>query len=524
MTFLLKDKFHQSLSETLYNEFLSRRSNYYYFIGKAVEWNNPAVPDTPDATQEYEYYTRNNILSVKRITVNDISLVANRVDWAANTVYDYYDGNYSESYPAFSGATNIKEANYYVLTSTFNVYKCIFNNNDAQSTVQPTGSDPTPVTTADGYIWKYLYTIPLSLRNRFLTTAYMPVQRAVTNAFYSNGQISSIVIDNAGNNYTNANTTIVVTGNGTGANLSPFINGSGQLQDIIINAKGIGYTFANLAINGDGSNANAYVNLTVGGLNTLQSIVELSAINGSIYSFRVNNVGSGYSYANVVVAGDGSNFVGNVILTNNTVSYIAVSNPGVGYTYANVSITGDGANANVSAILSPYGGHGRDAIGELNADTIMLTTTINNDKNHNLTVNNDYRQFGIIKDLNGYNSTSSFANVNGSGAFLVTMDTITGLDRDLLLSHTATGSTRYFEIIEYRTNTKQLLLSNLNNHELEANDVLTDVTTNLNYVVVSVDKTPDINKFSGDLLFIDNRTSVSYNDQQLVTLRTVIKL
>jgi hypothetical protein len=104
------------------------------------------------------------------------------------------------------------------------------------------------------------------------------------------------------------------------------------------------------------------------------------------------------------------------------------------------------------------------------------------------------------------------------------MDTITGLDRDLLLSHTATGSTRYFEIIEYRTDTKQLLLSNLNNHELEANDVLTDVSTDLNYVVVSVDKTPDINKFSGDLLFIDNRTSVSYNDQQLVTLRTVIKL
>lgn len=524
MAFLLKNKFHQSLSETLYNEILSRRSNYYYFIGKAVEWATPSVPDTPTATQDYEYETRNNILSVKRMTVNDISLVTRRIDWVANTVYDSYDGDYSTSYPAFSGATNINDANYYVLSSTFNVYKCIFNNNNAQSTTEPTGYDPTPFTTADGYIWKYLYTIPLSLRNRFLTSAYMPVQRAVTNAFYSNGQISSIVIDNAGNNYTNANTTIVVTGNGTGANLAPFINGSGEVEDIIIYSGGVGYTYANLAINGDGSNANAYVNLSAGGLDTLQSVVELSAINGSLYAFKVNNVGSEYSYANVVIAGDGSNFVGNVVLTNNTVSYIAVQNPGVGYTFANVSITGDGANANVTAILSPYGGHGSDAVSELNANTVMLTSTINNDKNHSLTVNNDYRQFGVIKNLKGYDSTRTFANVNGSGAFLVTMDTISGLSRDLILSHEADGATRYFEIIEYRTDTNQLLLSNLNNHDLATNDILTDVTTDLNYVVESVDKVPDINKFSGDLLFIDNRTSVSYNDQQLVTLRTVIKL
>ena len=54
--------------------------------------------------------------------------------------------------------------------------------------------------------------------------------------------------------------------------------------------------------------------------------------------------------------------------------------------------------------------------------------------------------------------------------------------------------------------------------------MLTDQTSNLNYTVSVINKTPDINKFSGDMLYIDNRTAVSYSAQQLVTLRTVIKL
>ena len=69
MAFLLKDTIHRSLVDTVYNEFLSRRSNYYYFIGNILEWANPLVPETPETTQEYERYTRNGILSVKKINL-----------------------------------------------------------------------------------------------------------------------------------------------------------------------------------------------------------------------------------------------------------------------------------------------------------------------------------------------------------------------------------------------------------------------------------------------------------------------
>ena len=134
MAFLLKDTIHRSLVDTVYNEFLSRRSNYYYFIGNILEWADPNVPGTPEVTQDYERYTRNGIISIKRVNLRDVSYVIPRIDWAANVVYDQFDGNYSATYPSESGATSLKDANFYALTSTYGVYKCIFNNNVSQST------------------------------------------------------------------------------------------------------------------------------------------------------------------------------------------------------------------------------------------------------------------------------------------------------------------------------------------------------------------------------------------------------
>ena len=55
-------------------------------------------------------------------------------------------------------------------------------------------------------------------------------------------------------------------------------------------------------------------------------------------------------------------------------------------------------------------------------------------------------------------------------------------------------------------------------------EILTDENTATTYIVTSLDQVPDVNVFSGDLLYIDNRTSVSHSEQQLVTLRTIIRL
>ena len=340
-----------------------------------------------------------------------------------------------------------------------------------------------------------------------------------------NGAVHSVLIEDEGLAYSsNIQTIVSVIGDGTGVVLTPFVNAAGQIEDVIIEERGNGYTHLDITFVGDGANANAYANLSVDDLDTLQTVVELSAVDGGIHSFRVANVGNGYSYANVVVTGDGDEFSGNVVLYNNTISYITVQTPGTGYTYANVTITGDGSNANVSAIISPVGGHGSDPVRELFADTLMFTSTINNEKNQGIDVQNDYRQFGIIKDIKKHNSGESFIGITGSSCYLLTMDTVSGLERDGVLTHIANNSKRSFEIVEVISSSNQLLIEDKNNHDVQIGDELTDEASNLAYTITAISKYPDINKFSGDLLYIDNRTAVSHSAQQLVTLRTVIKL
>lgn len=710
MAFLLKDTIHQSLVESVFNEFLSRRSNYYYFIGKALGWGDEYNPETPQATFDYEYETRNNMLTVKHVNIKDVSYVIPRINWVTGSIYDQYDPNYSSTNTSSTGATSLKDSLFYVLTSNFGVYKCIYNNEGAQSTVEPYGTDVTPVTYGDGYIWKYLYTIPLSSRNRFLTTDYMPVQRAVDNIFYSNGEISSVIIDNPGfgylgnaavtltvngrflgktgnsianltpilsdsgqflsvlidapgNNYSNAtititdalgagdsyykgvsnvlinntgagytagarnnttatvytsgiyqalanavvspvfstnnntligvtvvspgsgytsqvrsNTTLLISttgpvqptsnaigaiyfndkalltpviyngqivnvlindpgvgysannrtyistiGDGSGVSLFPVINKAGELEDVIIQERGQGYTYLDIEIVGPGSNANATASLSIGDLNTLQSIVELSAIDGGIHAFNIDNPGNGYSYANITVYGDGQEFAGNVVITNNTVSKITITNPGRNYTYANVIVSGDGGNANVSAIISPLGGHGNDAVKELFADTLMIYSTINNEKNHGIVISNDYRQTGLIKNIKKFDTRQAFTGLSGSACYLVTLDSVSNLAQDdVLILTDGDGQSREFEIVEVVPSTAQVLLNNRTNFNLANSNVLVSSTLT-NYTVQNINEEPDINKFSGDLLYIDNRTSVSYSDNQLVTLRTIIQ-
>jgi hypothetical protein len=338
-----------------------------------------------------------------------------------------------------------------------------------------------------------------------------------------------LIVDPGINYSSNVQTTAVLTGDGANASLLPFVNEAGEVEDIIIVNRGDGYTFVDIEIVGDGSNANAYVELSTGDLDTNQSTVELAAIDGAIYNFRIINAGDGYSNANIFVSGDGSGFAGTVNISNtNTISSISVTSPGTGYTFANVSITGSGANANLTAIISPVNGHGFNPVKELFADSLMFYSTINNERLHGVDVNNDYRQFGIIKDIKQFANSRAFANVTGTSCYLVTVDTITNdlgntLAADTILTLKG-DTTREFEVVEVVTSNSQVLITNLNNYSLLEDDILNDPDTDSDFTIETIDRYPTINKFTGDMLFIDNRTKVSYSDQQLVTLRTVIKL
>jgi len=105
------------------------------------------------------------------------------------------------NYP-YSGAPDLKNSNFYVITDEFNIYKCLDNNNNSESTVKPTNTGTEPFKTADGYVWKFILFVPPSLRNKFLTTSEIPVASALRTPFYSAGELRSIIVNSKGENYT----------------------------------------------------------------------------------------------------------------------------------------------------------------------------------------------------------------------------------------------------------------------------------------------------------------------------------
>lgn len=216
VTTLLKYSLKTNIVKAILFDVITNISRYYYTFGKTDKWpfltstengnsivvSSETVPPSVIDSYDYELEVRKNSALAKLIDINDVAIVVNRRQWTQGFIYDMYD-EYSSTNPSFTGATSIDQASFYVINSRYQVFKCLFNNGNRISSIEPVMSEvnvSAPIATSDGYIWKYMYTIPLSLRNKFLSDEYMPVTTALTNSFYSNGAISGFTITNPGKN------------------------------------------------------------------------------------------------------------------------------------------------------------------------------------------------------------------------------------------------------------------------------------------------------------------------------------
>jgi len=241
-------QFKESVSEPL-------NSSIYLTFGKVDAWPNDAAPIQANTSVSTYYEIWRNMIGGKLITGNDISHVIPRFNWVANTVYNAYDDTMPSS--------QLYDSNnkFYVVTSEFNVYKCIANSSGNVSSQLPNSTSTTnPVTQSDGYVWKYMYTISSSERIKFTTNSYIPVKTLTENdnslqwAVQENakirvGSIDAIKIVSAGNNYTSNNIIITISGDGVGANAFAQINtASNTISNIVVDDSGRGYSWADVTV------------------------------------------------------------------------------------------------------------------------------------------------------------------------------------------------------------------------------------------------------------------------------------
>jgi hypothetical protein len=353
---------------------------------------------------------------------------------------------------------------------------------------------------------------------------------------YAGTPATGSVVRRFGAGYSTVPTVSFTGGSGSGAiaavnvskseaKLYPILDG-GQITGVTIENSGIGYSTASIAVSGTGTAAVLTADLNVGNIASLQANNEILTTAGTVNAVKLISGGYGYGVATVSIQGDGTGATATATINTATgrITKINITNPGSGYTFANVVITGNGKAGKARAIMAPFGGHGKNAPDELFSRTLMFYSNVSNDLNQGLEVNNDYRQLGIIKNPRAYGANTRFQGVLGSGCFLVQgaiNTTYFPKDTDLEVSRVISGTTFYRRYRVVSSTSTAALLQSLDNDVPLINDIFEN-DAGQTFTASSVSN-PTVDKYSGQLMFIDNKAGFTPSDEETVTLRTIIR-
>jgi hypothetical protein len=337
-------------------------NSYYAFIGLPnpedyqSDWDTspPSPKDSLDQSNDYW----DTMLAMKKINSSDVSQVVRKVQWASGITYDMWRNDITRNNPSQpSGSFDIYSANYYVMNSDFRVYICLYNNSSPENNFvggpsldEPTFTDLEPReagNSGDGYIWKYLYTIKPSQAIKFDSTNYIPVP----------------------NNWETSSDDAPVRQNASA---------SGQLKIVTIVNRGVGMGTANS------------------------------------------------TYTRVPILGDGAGAEATIVINNDSkVESITVSKGGENYSYGTVDLLAGNVPTGTTSpvfdvIIPPPGGHGADIYRELGAYNVLTYARFENDtENPDFITGNQFARVGMIENPTAYDSSSILTLDKASAVYAV---------------------------------------------------------------------------------------------------------
>ena len=342
----------------------SPQNSYYTFIaltypeGLSSTWETTQI--APKDSFDDENIIWDSMIALKKIGIDDVNLVVNKNVWESGRIYDMYRHNVTrDNLSKPSNYTNLYYSNYYVVNQDYRVYICLNNGtnpeypNGRPSLDEPLFTDLEPRsagTSGDGYIWKYLYTIKPSQIIKFDSVNYIPVPK--------NWSTNVDVADVRNNATTSGQLKVVLIAN-RGSNVGPANR-----------------TYTNIPIKGDGSGAE--VTIVVNSESKVESVT-------------VTNGGSNYTYGTVDLS-----------------SYVAYETAPV-----------------FNVIIPPQGGHGYDIYRELGSTNVMIYSRIENDtENPDFITGNKFARVGIVQNPKEYDTDSNVTSdkLSSVGALILKGD------------------------------------------------------------------------------------------------------
>ena len=377
----------------------STANSYYSFIGLPnptdydTDWDTTPPSPIDNFNQENNYW--DTMIALKKINATDVRQVVRKETWTSGITYDMYRNNVKATNVSKpSDAVDLYSANYYVLNSDYRVYECLQNGTDPDnpsgrpSLDEPTFTDLEPRaagTSGDGYIWKYLYTISPSDIVKFDSTDYMPVPKAWAT-------------------------------NTTDASVRKNAATSGQIKIVTITNRGVGVGTANKV------------------------------------------------YTRIPIKGDGSGGEATVTTNNDAkIESVTISNGGSDYTFGTLDLDAKGIEGTTApafnVIIPPQGGHGADIYRELGAYNVLLYSRIENDTdNPDFVTGNQIARVGVIESPKAYNSTSNLESDKVSAVYALKLagagySGVTYNPDDQITQTIGIGSTAFGRVIAYDQNT-----------------------------------------------------------------------
>jgi len=494
----------------------SSSNSYYAFVGlpNANDYSStwdvtpPAPKDNFD--QENDYW--DTMIALKKIGEDDVKQVVRKVTWQSGTTYDMYRHDISRTNTSKpSGATSLYSANYYVVNSDYKVYICLQNGTSPENPEgRPSLDEPTFVdleprsagTSGDGYLWKYLYTIKPSDIIKFDSINFIPVPKN-----WETGTENASVRNNAAT--------------------------SGQLKIVTITNRGVGLgtanrTYTRVPIKGDGSGAECTI--TVNNDSKVESVV-------------ISKGGSGYTYGTIDIA------AGNVPSGTTSPTF--------------------------NVIIPPQGGHGADIYRELGAYNVIVYSRIENDlENPDFITGNQIARVGLVENPEAFNSSSVLTLDKASAVGAIKLSGIgyssASFPADSRIIQTiGVGSTAVGRVISYDQNTGVLkywqdrslvgfntdgtantnptygfnlnrftstvgtggtttIVGTVNSLTIDTNftgisTVINNRTYYLGQSFSSGVSNPEVKKYSGNIIYVDNRPSITRSSNQKEDIKVILQ-
>ena len=518
------DQFRILNTNNFINSISTGSDNYFVFVGlsnpnrsgfgRNVNWDGPDINANdavlPNPTDNFDYLPHygDTILYGKKVTSQNVRRCIKKIEWRQGVKYDMYRHDYSVNNPSLiTNKARLYDSNYYIMNSQYQVYICIsngssgINTSGSQSQDEPLFTDLEPSragNSGDGYIWKYLFTVPPTDIIKFDSTEFIPLPND-----WETSSLSQIK-------------TIRDNGNST-------INNN-QIKFVYIDDSGSYYSTGEVDILGDGSGARVFIE-------TNES--------GEIIKTTVTSGGSGYTYG-IVDLGP--------LQTTDTIPFPAKLIP----------------------IIPPSKGHGYDIYRELGSDKVLIYSRFD-DSSKDFPVDTKFAQIGILKNPTKFISTESYTSDRFSGLTslkVTTTGATTPVIGEKIEQTLSNGSKAVGYVASYDKDTKVLkyfkdrsLYYNQSTYDQtdyvgisSRSDATLDFSSSGQSIIsqsgfiCSIDSTfnnstvtvqnktisldvsfeegiadPEINKTSGDIIYIDNRPLIQRNSRQKEYIKIILE-